>query len=839
MNHESDYADDLNDAFYQLKPESRKQVVPASIARYSFYFSLICGVCVAIALLVLNLQVAREQISDKILDGWTCTQLSSKSRALSEIPRGAKCGYQPPNGKSSPMNWINYGAFQGSGPNSAQYTELPECFTNSVPTSRQNSLPIWTFRDSYSWSDQTYSSYEECTASLTPMCMQHRVVPLEVPSLADTNVPWRPYFESSKLYSNAFDSKTGRANPNPNPKWMLFNGSSCRSPCGTGASVKISTSKTFWSEKSVQLPNSIQIVADQGQVLAMTSDLSQAFFWSRTYYQTAPALSDDGGNTFRVMGNNPCGSAVSSKSEMYISGDGKVQFSKCGHISNDGGVNWSPTPSAWSDFASIAFDEKGFYFIAISVTAQQHIVGSRPSISVPFSTSIFSLGQIYVKPTNPSPPIEAIPTPEVFISADGKMQVIKSFYVSSTIVFSSDYGASWNLLNSAPWCPQSASAVFALTLSGDGQTILIADGTDLLAIKNWFNGKTAVIRRSAQAVVFQRSDCNGFSASASFSGSLIAVSCSTIQPSNPQSSTPATAILSQVRSLAVSFDSGNSWQNAQPRLSETTTIQQLSLKVSSDGKLLKLIVFDRSVSSSIRMIQTSTVSQLRLNSGSSINVQMDSSVFNIPTVSYDEDISSSSTSYSTQSKLISNQTNCRTSEMVSSVDRALGFCALTSSKSSESASEILQTNWDSAQFSDSKQIKRASQGKWTFGGFAFCLEDASYSSCESQFQSQMCTNGYFKEMMTDIVCSKYKSNPPYLCTAGPDVFSALSLSASTAGSVISGLLGLLVAILSRKYDSFSTKAPKSPEIEMQIEVSASSTPSDHESVAKNVSTSTA
>ena len=76
--------------------------------------------------------------------------------------------------------------------------------------------------------------------------------------------------------------------------------------------------------------------------------------------------------------------------------------------------------------------------------------------------------------------------------------------------------------------------------------------------------------------------------------------------------------------------------------------------------------------------------------------------------------------------------------------------------------------------------KAASTGKWQFGSWGFCLDSAKYQTCDAQFKGEVCNSGFFKAMLGDSICGKYKANSPYYCTKQPDYFTAISIAATTA-----------------------------------------------------------
>jgi hypothetical protein len=115
------------------------------------------------------------------------------------------------------------------------------------------------------------------------------------------------------------------------------------------------------------------------------------------------------------------------------------------------------------------------------------------------------------------------------------------------------------------------------------------------------------------------------------------------------------------------------------------------------------------------------------------------------------------------------------------------------------------TAWQASQPSVNK---KASAGKWQFGGWAFCLDSNKFPTCDAQFKSEICDSGFFNAMLADKICSKTVSNPPYICTKGADLFSALSLAASTALSTMGIIVSLAVVVLGvvygENYDALST-----------------------------------
>jgi hypothetical protein len=95
--------------------------------------------------------------------------------------------------------------------------------------------------------------------------------------------------------------------------------------------------------------------------------------------------------------------------------------------------------------------------------------------------------------------------------------------------------------------------------------------------------------------------------------------------------------------------------------------------------------------------------------------------------------------------------------------------------------------------------KPASTGKWQFGSWGFCLDSNQYQTCDAQFKGEVCNTGFFKAMLGDSICGKYKNNGPYYCTKQPDYFTAISLAATTALSVIGVIVMVLATVLSKCY----------------------------------------
>jgi photosystem II stability/assembly factor-like uncharacterized protein len=102
------------------------------------------------------------------------------------------------------------------------------------------------------------------------------------------------------------------------------------------------------------------------------------------------------------------------------------------------------------------------------------------------------------------------------------------------------------------------------------------------------------------------------------------------------------------------------------------------------------------------------------------------------------------------------------------------FCDI---NSATAKSLIDNSKWTQAQPAVNKH---ASSGKWQFGSWGFCLDSGRYSTCDKQFQGDICDSGYFQTMLQDKICGKYKDNGPYYCTTNADYFSVFSLAATTA-----------------------------------------------------------
>ncbi len=95
--------------------------------------------------------------------------------------------------------------------------------------------------------------------------------------------------------------------------------------------------------------------------------------------------------------------------------------------------------------------------------------------------------------------------------------------------------------------------------------------------------------------------------------------------------------------------------------------------------------------------------------------------------------------------------------------------------------------------------KPESTGKWQFGSWGFCLDSPKYATCDAQFKGDICSSGFFKAMLGDTICGKYKKNGPYYCTKQPDYFSAISLAATTALSVIGIVVTICAIVLGKMF----------------------------------------
>jgi hypothetical protein len=237
------------------------------------------------------------------------------------------------------MNWINYESFQGQSAQSDKYTELPDCFTSKVPASERQK-PIWTVRDTYSWSDQIYSSWDTCKASLTSMCKAHLIDSIRVDNTAGAS-PYSPYFAMSTMYSNARD-KASTTILNTNSRWLVFNASkqSCPTVCSTVARTPKSLAFGVSSWNAVAAANTALTFSS----FAVTSKMNVAYAVASPSSTTLLRTSNlKGGAPFQEV-TVPISGSSTLIGKVRVSDDESVMLVQTSAPANSAA---SATPSWW------------------------------------------------------------------------------------------------------------------------------------------------------------------------------------------------------------------------------------------------------------------------------------------------------------------------------------------------------------------------------------------------------------------------------------------------------------------------------------------------------------
>jgi hypothetical protein len=162
--------------------------------------------------------------------------------------------------------------------------------------------------------------------------------------------------------------------------------------------------------------------------------------------------------------------------------------------------------------------------------------------------------------------------------------------------------------------------------------------------------------------------------------------------------------------------------------------------------------------------------------------------YNLPAISYDENISIGTMGVS---PLCSPATPTLNNFLPYS--QSLQYCAV---PASVLTSLPINKAWQQAVPSVNKAT---STGEWQFGSWGFCLDSPKYATCDAQFKGEVCNSGFFKAMLGDTICGKYKKNGPYYCTKQPDYFSAISLAATTALSVIGVVVTICAIVLGKVF----------------------------------------
>jgi hypothetical protein len=163
--------------------------------------------------------------------------------------------------------------------------------------------------------------------------------------------------------------------------------------------------------------------------------------------------------------------------------------------------------------------------------------------------------------------------------------------------------------------------------------------------------------------------------------------------------------------------------------------------------------------------------------------------YNLPAMSYDETISVGSN----QNLFINCPASSSKNVTISQNEKVYHFCNI---EQSSTKSLINNAAWQKAQPAVNK---KASNGLWQFGSWGFCLDSSRYGSCDSQFKGDICNSGYFRAMMANKICGKYRQNGPFLCTRPADLLNAISFSIVTALFVISMVVSILAWFLGKYF----------------------------------------
>jgi hypothetical protein len=248
--------------------------------------------------------------------------------------------------------------------------------------------------------------------------------------------------------------------------------------------------------------------------------------------------------------------------------------------------------------------------------------------------------------------------------------------------------------------------------------------------------------------------------------------------------------------IYVSSDSGTTW-NAMIGAVSQGGIGHLSM--SSDGNMIAMAVSNADF---IYIVSTSTIP---------------AQTYSLPSMAYDGTISIGTSDVSPACPLITTTISMPPAQ----------FCTIPSATVSALP---INPAWQKAVSSVSKS---ESTGKWQFGSWGFCLDSPKYATCDAQFKGEVCNSGFFKAMLGDTICGKYKANKPYYCTKQPDYFSAISLAATTAlsalGVVVTVLAVLLGQCFGKDYDGTTASASASSHTKQGLNAISSSSSSSSSS----------
>jgi photosystem II stability/assembly factor-like uncharacterized protein len=260
----------------------------------------------------------------------------------------------------------------------------------------------------------------------------------------------------------------------------------------------------------------------------------------------------------------------------------------------------------------------------------------------------------------------------------------------------------------------------------------------------------------------------------------------------------------------VSLDSGESWS------AKCVNKQWLSVAVSSDGTVMAASSFVNSpvyvsidsgnnwnpITQSLQFTWIAINAKadklvMSVNGGSIFTVSFTDSpslTYNIPTMSYDDVIS-----IGTSGSMIG--ATCpaiTTPTSISFNDHTYQFCNIPASTLSTLA---VNTAWQKAV----PEVKKpASSGNWQFGSWGFCLNQSKFQTCDAQFKDEVCNSGFYKAMLGDKLCGKYKQNSPYYCTTDPAYFNAISVAGATAMSALSLIIAVMAAVSGKCYEKLQS-----------------------------------
>jgi hypothetical protein len=575
-------------------------------------------------------------------------------------------------------------------------------------------------------------------------------------------LPFTPYIQPGNIVSNAYNSAQTKVSFNKN--WFAFNATNCATPCGTTNAKPVTfPAVAGYTGKKLPFPtisgssSSYSFAASSDGIKVAAVGVSNGIY-----------LSIDSGLTWTntqsaILFSNVC-----------ISGDGtRIAASGASNTNLYLILGVSTSSSSTVTWSSVTVS--GLPLGAIVMNANGSIMISTKGSNIVKSTDYGNTWPIAYAVTKT--------WSSLVISNDGaKMAALTSGSSNDFIYVSTDFGANWN--------PKGTQQIWKnIAMSNDGTSIVTTSSTGLYLSKNSGTDWAIILSTSCVATY------NGDSVAISHDGTKIAASCSGILYTSTDSGTTfktaSYSDLTNVRmssdgtkigtvttsfgtaTFMVSTDSGNSWTSQAESLNPNTGSSSYLL-LTNDGNAIYTGAQYYSMAAWKFTLSNSTAT-----------------TYNVPSVSYDETVSiASSGAYSLICPSITSPVFFSGSG--GALQQNYKFCNL---PATTLAALPVNTAWQQAIPSINKA---ASTGEWQFGSWGFCLDSSQYQTCDAQFKGEVCNTGFFKAMLKDKICGKYKVNGPYYCTSVPDYFSAISLAATTALSVI-GVVVMVCALLLQKY----------------------------------------